>query len=90
MHQRPSNSVAKPESGPEYSVPATGCAGISVDAVSGRCSVNAVRHRALHGPDVADDRASRDVRCDRAARSAAIAANRHADDDADRTRRPRP
>ena len=27
MHQRLSNSSAKPASGPEYSVPATGCAG---------------------------------------------------------------
>src|SRR5271154_6558605 len=36
MHQRPTNSSAKPASGPEYSVPATGCAGTKCTP-SGRC-----------------------------------------------------
>ena len=29
MHQRPSNRLAKPAAGPLFSVPATGCAGIT-------------------------------------------------------------
>ena len=36
MHQRLWNSVAKPESGPECSVPATGCAGTKCTP-GGRC-----------------------------------------------------
>ena len=36
MHQRPTNSSAKPASGPECSVPATGCAGTKCTP-AGRC-----------------------------------------------------
>ena len=36
MHQRLMNSSAKPESGPECSVPATGCAGTKC-ALGGKC-----------------------------------------------------
>ena len=36
MHQRLTNNSAKPASGPEYSVPATGCAGTKC-TVFGRC-----------------------------------------------------
>ena len=39
MHQRPWNSVAKPASGPLFSVPATGCAGMIV--ACGRAAANA-------------------------------------------------
>ena len=37
MHQRLTNSSAKPASGPECSVPATGCAGMK-STVAGRCA----------------------------------------------------
>ena len=40
MHQRFSKSVEKPASGPEYSVPATGCAG-TIDTEDGRCCCKA-------------------------------------------------
>src|SRR5208282_2365600 len=36
MHQRPTKSAAKPASGPEYSVPATGCAGTKCTP-AGKC-----------------------------------------------------
>ena len=38
MHQRLTNNSAKPASGPEYSVPATGCAGTKLTFL-GRCGV---------------------------------------------------
>ena len=49
MHQRLTNSVAKPASGPDCSVPATGCAG-TMATVFGRCFVSAASTAPLTEP----------------------------------------
>src|SRR6478736_7941071 len=49
MLQRPLNSVAKPASGPEFSVPATGWAGTK-DTPSGRCGETASTTEPLTEP----------------------------------------
>ena len=79
MHQRLTNSSAKPASGPEYSVPATGCAGTKC-TVFGRCGRHVAHHRALDRADVGDDRAGRKMRADLLGDRAA-GADRNADDD---------
>ena len=56
MHQRLTNSVAKPASGPDCSVPATGWAGTRCDAL-GQMRRDRGDHRALDRADVGDDRA---------------------------------
>ena len=56
MHQRLTNRLANPASGPEYSVPATGCAGTR-RACSGRIGVERRDDRALDRTHVRDDRA---------------------------------
>ena len=63
MHQRLMNSSAKPESGPECSVPATGCAGTKCTP-AGRCGAMSRDDRALDRADVGDDGARLEVRCD--------------------------
>src|SRR5208282_5198746 len=49
MHQRPTNSSAKPASGPECSVPATGCAGTKCTP-AGRCGAMSRTMAALTEP----------------------------------------
>ena len=56
MHQRLMNSSAKPESGPECSVPATGCAGTKCTPCR-QIRRHVPHHRALDRADVGDDRA---------------------------------
>ena len=79
MHQRLTNSSAKPESGPEFSVPATGCAGMRCTP-AGTCGAMSLEHRALHRADVGDDRAGLE-RCGDLGRHRPACADRNADDD---------
>ena len=55
MHQRPSNSSAKPASGPECSVPATGWAGTKCTP-AGMSGPSLSMHRLLDRADIGDDR----------------------------------
>ena len=79
MHQRLTNSSAKPASGPECSVPATGCAGTKCTPV-GRCGAMSRTTAPLTEPTsetmAPGLRCGRDLRGDRAA-----GADRDADDD---------
>ena len=79
MHQRLTNSSAKPASGPECSVPATGCAGTKCTS-AGRCGAMSADHRALTEPTsetiAPASRCGADLLRDRAA-----GADRDADDD---------
>ncbi len=79
MHQRLTNSSAKPASGPECSVPATGCAGMKS---TGRRQMrrHVLQHRGLDRADIRDDRAGLQVRRD-VLRDRAASADRHAGDD---------
>ena len=63
MHQRPSNSSAKPASGPECSVPATGWPGTKCTPV-GQQRAEIADHRLLHRADIGDDGAGLQVRRD--------------------------
>ena len=79
MHQRLTNSSAKPASGPEYSVPATGCAGHEMHVLR-QMRAHVAHDRALHRADVGDDRAGREMRAD-LLRDRAAGADGNADDD---------
>ena len=79
MHQRLTNSSAKPASGPEYSVPATGCAGMKWTP-RGTCGRHVAQHRALHRADVGENRARLEMCGDLLGHRAALA-DRDADDD---------
>ena len=79
MHQRLTNSSAKPASGPEYSVPATGCAGTKCTPLR-QMRGHVADHRALDRADVGHDRARRQMRADLLGDGAA-GADRNADDD---------
>ena len=57
------NSSAKPESGPECSVPATGCAGTKCTP-AGKMRRHIPHHGALDRADVGDDRARLEMRRD--------------------------
>ena len=72
-------SSAKPESGPECSVPATGCAGTKCDA-RGQMRRHVPHHGALDRADVGDDRARLQMRRD-LLRDRAAGADRNAEDD---------
>ena len=73
------NSSAKPESGPECSVPATGCAGTKWTP-AGRCGAMSLHDGALDRADVGDDRARLEVRRD-LLRHRAAGADGDAEDD---------
>ena len=73
------NSSAKPESGPECSVPATGCAGTKC-TLAGRCGAMSSHHRALDRADIGDDRAGLEMGGD-LLRDRAAGADRDAEDD---------
>jgi hypothetical protein len=60
MHQRLTNSSEKPEPGPEFSVPATGCAEWCAFRACGAYH----EHLAFHRADVGDDRAGLERRRD--------------------------
>ncbi len=78
-HQRPSNSSAKPDSGPDCSVPAIGMAGNEMHAlrhVRGDIAHDGGLHRADIGQDGAGLQSRRDLLGDRAAE-----ADRYAQDD---------
>ena len=79
MHQRLTNSSAKPASGPEYSVPATGCAGTKC-TLFGRCGAMSRTTAPLTEPTsetmAPGARCGADLRRHRAA-----GADRNADDD---------
>ena len=79
MHQRLTNSSAKPASGPECSVPATGCAGTKCTP-AGKMRRHVAQHRALDRADIGDDRAGLEMRPD-LGRDRAAGADRNADDD---------
>ena len=80
MDQRLTNSVAKPASGPDCSVPATGCAGTS-RACARQHGAERGDHRALDRADVGDDRAGLQRRRDRAP-DRLVGADRRAQDHA--------
>ena len=79
MHQRPSNSSAKPASGPDCSVPAIGWPGMKCTP-AGTCGATSRTTARLHRADVGQDGAGlqmrRDLRGERPA-----GADRHAEDD---------
>ena len=79
MHQRPSNSDAKPASGPECSVPATGCAGMTWRP-AGMFACNAASTAPLTEPTSLTIAPSATMRRDRA-RDIRHRADGHAQDD---------
>ena len=79
MHQRLTKSSAKPASGPEFSVPATGCAGMKCTPF-GTKRRHVAHHRALDRADVGEDRAGLQMRPDLLGHRPARA-DRNRDDD---------
>ena len=79
MHQRLRKSVAKPASGPECSVPATGWAGTKMHARR-QMRLHLGDDRALDRADVRDDGAGRQAGCMRRG-DLAVGADRDAQDD---------
>ena len=79
MHQRLRNSVAKPASGPDCSVPATGCAGTKCTP-SGRCGATCATTEPLTEP-TSETIAPGFERAGDLRRDGAVGADRHAQDD---------
>ena len=80
MHHRFTNRLANPASGPDSSVPATGCAGAR-DAHDWAARLERGNHRAFDRPNIRDDRPRSKRRRNRAP-DRFVRSDRHAEDDA--------